>query len=421
MQTSSFSKDLKNGNVSNCFRKIYDEIVGINDPVENGKYPLHIICDSAKDSKSPEKKYIYVKYVYLAYDLLRHRSDLSVTDQEGKTPLHYASLYGLHRFIELFHRFNVDLSAKDDQGNTALHLVAINGNLIALALLLKIVHKTCPSVLLLKNNNGKCFNDLFESSDQILIFNRFKDLNNISKPRNPKSQNELLTFKGKLDRRRGTFPEIFYAMIALDDVELIEKIIKPFRDKWYLNDIIEEDDIIYENSSKMAQLLRNTFLCDRSSVITNIPYIRDSLFSIADLLDDAGEGNNFLFHEIFSSFNYSCTVASHAQVKKVTREMVNNRIILRKDDLKILKKFYPELASEYFQSIGFIFVDNETKLGEDSCPICREPYEIGDICSKLSCKHIFHKDCLIAWKPYQSTCPMCRRKVKLPLLNDHLF
>lgn len=54
--------------------------------------------------------------------------------------------------------------------------------------------------------------------------------------------------------------------------------------------------------------------------------------------------------------------------------------------------------------------DNE----EDSCSICREPFENSSIIRKInSCGHKFHLSCIDTWFQTQHTCPMCRVSVRI--------
>merc|ERR1712025_564518 len=51
---------------------------------------------------------------------------------------------------------------------------------------------------------------------------------------------------------------------------------------------------------------------------------------------------------------------------------------------------------------------------EECCSICLEPYKEGDTVATSkpscgsSCKHKFHKDCLLEWLQHPDECPLCR-------------
>jgi hypothetical protein len=43
-----------------------------------------------------------------------------------------------------------------------------------------------------------------------------------------------------------------------------------------------------------------------------------------------------------------------------------------------------------------------------SCPICLEPYAVGDEVRTVMCIHGFHKRCIDTWLRYNKTCPVCK-------------
>lgn len=54
-----------------------------------------------------------------------------------------------------------------------------------------------------------------------------------------------------------------------------------------------------------------------------------------------------------------------------------------------------------------------TKLNENICNICLEPYKLRDLYVTLQCKHNFHDTCIQTWLLNQSTkCPTCRHPCK---------
>jgi len=57
-------------------------------------------------------------------------------------------------------------------------------------------------------------------------------------------------------------------------------------------------------------------------------------------------------------------------------------------------------------------LDLEVKKDNTNCIICRDEYKDDDNIRLLSCKHIYHKDCIDNWlKEYSYKCPHCREKV----------
>lgn len=45
----------------------------------------------------------------------------------------------------------------------------------------------------------------------------------------------------------------------------------------------------------------------------------------------------------------------------------------------------------------------------DSCLICREVLEIGDMICTLPCKHCYHENCYSEWSQQRDICPYCRQ------------
>jgi hypothetical protein len=42
------------------------------------------------------------------------------------------------------------------------------------------------------------------------------------------------------------------------------------------------------------------------------------------------------------------------------------------------------------------------------CPICLDDYKIGEVLKIISCKHVFHRDCIKKWLQNNPVCPLCR-------------
>lgn len=45
---------------------------------------------------------------------------------------------------------------------------------------------------------------------------------------------------------------------------------------------------------------------------------------------------------------------------------------------------------------------------EQSCAICLEAYQVGELLTSLPCSHFFHVDCLARWLRRSQQCPLCR-------------
>ena len=45
---------------------------------------------------------------------------------------------------------------------------------------------------------------------------------------------------------------------------------------------------------------------------------------------------------------------------------------------------------------------------ENSCPVCKEEFNIGEECILMPCQHHFHNECLMPWLKERNSCPICR-------------
>ena len=70
------------------------------------------------------------------------------------------------------------------------------------------------------------------------------------------------------------------------------------------------------------------------------------------------------------------------------------------------------LAKEALQQLHtYTFSSSlEKPLGE--CPICFDTLTTGDIGFRLTCQHMFHRDCLETWLLRTATCPLCKTEVR---------
>mmetsp|Transcript_6754 Transcript_6754/g.8743 ORF Transcript_6754/g.8743 Transcript_6754/m.8743 type:complete len:369 (-) Transcript_6754:101-1207(-) len=67
-----------------------------------------------------------------------------------------------------------------------------------------------------------------------------------------------------------------------------------------------------------------------------------------------------------------------------------------------------------FDSVETDNTEQSSEEGEEKeCPICMEPYQIGDIVSwspnvDVLCRHVFHHECIKEWMLQSGNCPCCR-------------
>jgi hypothetical protein len=58
---------------------------------------------------------------------------------------------------------------------------------------------------------------------------------------------------------------------------------------------------------------------------------------------------------------------------------------------------------------------DETTKTEIICSICQEIFKDKDLISVISCKHVFHTNCIKEWGHHKQECPNCR--IGIPIIN----
>lgn len=81
---------------------------------------------------------------------------------------------------------------------------------------------------------------------------------------------------------------------------------------------------------------------------------------------------------------------------------------------RIQHRRWQQLATDIKKVFGHLQVrvlkegDEELNPSGDSCVVCFEPYKPNDIVRILTCKHVFHRNCIDPWILARGTCPMCK-------------
>ena len=53
-----------------------------------------------------------------------------------------------------------------------------------------------------------------------------------------------------------------------------------------------------------------------------------------------------------------------------------------------------------------------------SCSVCLENFKDKETVSCLDCGHYFHSNCIKEWGCYKQSCPNCRKKIEINILED---
>lgn len=340
----------------------------------------------------------------LVYELLRHKADVNILDRQGSSALHLATLNGSYALVELLIHFKADLSIQSENGDTPLHMIALNRNhrLGLLAFFLVAAFDQNPAIIEIKNKQKKTFYQLFRNSIQVQIFRRFQSLNGMKSIRNEEKRgSDLVKIRDQ---------HVLLALIALNDFESVKKM-ETFHHIEYLPLAL---------SKPMIKLLKQSHpkIFESSKGRTSIS---GTIFWSTDLYKSMNRHEFFgkSPEGYFSHFNYFCSLNNSARVVEVIEFFGLSAILESRPDLFIsnidsLQRFHPQVAQSYLTYTTFTLKD----VGnfEEQCSICRNINCTGDKWIRLKCTHQFHEDCLFEWLPFQSTCPMCRRTLHIPLM-----
>lgn len=101
--------------------------------------------------------------------------------------------------------------------------------------------------------------------------------------------------------------------------------------------------------------------------------------------------------DVFSLL-FGFNIASFAELQ--TRSMQQDDALTRNDDRKI------DVISDQYDPVRF---------EHTQCPICITEFTSDDRVCELTCKHIFHEECIKQWGKYKPECALCR--VRIPLCS----
>lgn len=446
----------------NILTKIYQGF-DINTQNKTGCTALHQVAINSYVIVSNENSVLYgldFPGPAFAFEILRYGADPNIQDESGKTPLHWAALNSDLHMIELLLHFGADLRILDNENNSALHLIAKSEstNIIGLVLLLNEVHESEQNNYLfnVRNARKQTFDQLFKTTLQVKIYNRFKSVKKISLKRNDSTIiNELV---GMFLKDPSKNIDILAALNIMDDT----KSFKLIENELARRPLIENIDIksIPSGATKSINLMLkkmgpNNYHGSYRNMVRFIYFSERRQFSGSFTLKNVVSGNDKLVGGILSGnlkvpskisknyslnhnprpdvidfgsdkgsgnclFQYACTSDNPEIVKKlidilpiVFWEMSHAELIC--SPLDTLKELYPNLVESVTAKLPFIkFTYIDINAPMESCPICRDPAVLGDKWIRLQCRHQFHESCLSDWRRHQNNCPMCRTHIKSP-------
>ena len=72
----------------------------------------------------------------------------------------------------------------------------------------------------------------------------------------------------------------------------------------------------------------------------------------------------------------------------------------------------PPTSKSVIESLPVFDISTENlKSGSVECVVCKDDLGVGDKCTELPCKHLFHPQCIKPWLQRHNTCPICRGEI----------
>lgn len=76
-------------------------------------------------------------------------------------------------------------------------------------------------------------------------------------------------------------------------------------------------------------------------------------------------------------------------------------------------------ASAAARLLAEVPVFKAEKKSEEPCVVCREDIRVGQMCRRLPCLHLFHRECIDQWIAVKATCPLDNLKLEEMLSQQH--
>ena len=83
-------------------------------------------------------------------------------------------------------------------------------------------------------------------------------------------------------------------------------------------------------------------------------------------------------------------------------------IICRQSGSESQERIRDEMNHKMLRENKILVYECNKNLIFRDCTICIESFKQDDIVCKLSCEHLFHKECISKWLKKSNSCPNCR-------------
>uniref|UniRef100_A0A1B0GEH6 RING-type E3 ubiquitin transferase n=1 Tax=Glossina morsitans morsitans TaxID=37546 RepID=A0A1B0GEH6_GLOMM len=71
----------------------------------------------------------------------------------------------------------------------------------------------------------------------------------------------------------------------------------------------------------------------------------------------------------------------------------------------------PPLPRDKIDEIPKVAITEDVVNEKQQCSVCWEHFKLEEMVRKLSCRHLFHEDCIVPWLALHGTCPICRKSL----------
>ena len=202
-----------------------------------------------------------------------------------------------------------------------------------------------------------------------------------------------------------------YRIVIGKNLEILEKNEDKLSDyvKKLDDDLLKKENDLNNLKSKIQtynKMPKNDLLKENNKVIIKNLKITEQI--LEDQINNLKKEQNDLL-KLYLKFNQKRVFLDkeNSFINSIQNKIINKEY----DNFKEIYEFILKnrKGGKYCPKLDFIY-----PFGED-CAICLGNMTIDDICNdyieKLSCNHIFHKDCINTWLKDKKTCPLCREKI----------
>lgn len=156
------------------------------------------------------------------------------------------------------------------------------------------------------------------------------------------------------------------------------------------------------NSSKTVQNFGQAILINDNENKEIVDLINtNNKENIVELIDNQINNNDDnLDNEILSQYNHNYDINNPPE------DLTYEQLLELQDKIGFVCRGFTEEEIEKIPKVKFLFNDID-----NFCTICREDYVLNEPLSQLTCRHMFHPQCVSQWLLKEKNCPNCKEEV----------